>query len=845
MDKKNIRLTVQLNRVYFQADPKEEGGSFWAAVNFAYVHKGDCAPLLPDKLNSGYITVTGNYYEIPHYGQSIDIIVERLDEAHPKYGIQYKLKRIVTEVDFSNAASVKTFLLTVITQKQYEALVEADVNIGEALKEENVSELCKAKGIKETTANKIIRRFKEKEARASIIEALEGIAIPPSVITKLESIVTSDEALIDIIKNHPYMLIEMVNGVGFKTADKIALSRGMDEGNVERIEAFVKYYLFKLGEEGQSYISAAELTNIIFSELGSRKEIYREIKDKDGNVIDNNISLALSNLQERKEVVVEDSESKSERRVYLTYYRDLEAKISNEIKRLLSYTPEFKEGIEEEWDKAITLQEEQQQWEYTDEQREGIKTALKNNLVLITGSAGSGKSSVVSGILTCLENKTIAQCALAGKAAARLQEATGRPASTIHRLLEFKGTQFARSRNYPLDQDVIVVDELSMINGELFYSLIQAIGNGKRMILLGDMAQLESIGSLNIISDLFNSSIIPKVTLTKIHRQAQDSGILSSSLKVRDKKPIFEKNFNGKKSIGVKKDMEMQITSTNEGLLERVIETFKKEFESSIVGRDINKIQIITPLKKRGGVSAEKINNEIQELYNPLRPGETELLVSEYTDAAEDGTPIKSSICFRPRDKVICIKNFYGIEKFVEEKNQLATYAKDDIFNGWVGTFEGMEKTFICTNEDETQKIRVTSSYLKENRFTLELTFPQIRGPYEVGVFTFPFIEGKVMIPKAEIGEYFSLGYASTVHKMQGSEYPVVIGAIDGYLPPFMGTKELLYTLITRAKDRLVLIGRSATISRCISTSFVSNKKTFLLEFLNKEEKVEPLKFIE
>lgn len=833
-DKQNIRLTVELNKVYFKSEPKIEDGPFWAAVNFKYTHTGDCTLFLPLQRNNGYITVVGNYYEIPSYGEKLDIIVARAEEDHPKYGPQYTLKRVNSAIDFTDTASVKAFLMSIITPKQYKALLETGINIGEALEKGDVESLCQAKGIQAITANRILERFQSRKDRAVIIEALDGIEVPPSVLDKLERLVRNDRAIINIIINHPYRLIDMIDGVGFKTADKIALSRGKGKDDPERIEAFIKYELFKLGEEGQSYINAAELTNLIFTELGTRKEIFKEYYDETGTVIDNNINRAFEALQKQKSVIVEEASSKSERRVYLAYYHDLEAKISNELKRLMACETKASYLTDDKWLDKVKEQEEKQGWEYTEEQKEGIKTALENNVILITGNAGSGKSSVVSGILACLEEQRVAQCALAGKAAARLQEATGRPASTIHRLLKFQGGAFERNENNPIPSDLIIVDEISMINGEIFYALIRAIKPGAKLIMLGDTAQLESIGSLNIISDLFKAKSIPKVTLTQIHRQSQNSGILTNSLKVRDKKQIYEAGFTGIQTLGKNKDLELHIARTNEKLLEDIVETFKKEYSSALVGEDINKIQIITPMKKRGPVSAVRVNNKIQALYNPPREDEEEIKVYEYSEVNENHEEIKIYTHFRPRDKIMCIKNFYNVDT-VEA-------GVDDIFNGWVGTFKGLCSTFVCTDKEGVKKIRVTAENLEKNEIYIMENYPKIAGPYMAGIFSFPFVECDILIPKEEIANYFSLGYASTVHKMQGSEYPCVIGAIDSYLPPFMGTKELLYTLITRAQKKLVLIGHSNTIKRTIGTSFISNKKTFLAEFLDKEGKTDIIK---
>ena len=457
---------------------------------------------------------------------------------------------------------------------------------------------------------------------------------------------------------------------------------------------------------------------------------------------------------------------------------NLEEQICGHLKRLLNSENKFQF---EDWEKILEEQEKKQGWQFTEEQRQGIELGLKNQVCFITGGAGTGKSSLVAGILSVLRNYTFAQCSLSGKAAARLKEVTGEEGFTIHRLLQYTPKGFVHNELNPLFYDIIIVDELSLIGGEIFLSLLKAVRKGTKLIMLGDMGQLESIGSMNLASDIFHSVKIPMQELTKIHRQAQKSGIITTSYAIRNSKEIFENRFTGQKVVGELEDMILDISVSKDNIKETILEYFKEYYDSDLVNQDIMSIQLISPTKERGDSCVYNLNNAIQEILNPEEFSKNQIQKKIGTDKMH---------WLREEDKIICMSNNYDMS--TTDGNTV------DIFNGWTG---------------KILKIDIDN---------------------DQALIYFPLINSIVIFKSLkELAETISLGYAITCHKMQGASAKVIIGAVDYSTPPQMLTKELLYTLITRAEKMCILIGQNKAITKAIQSSGISHKKTFLKEMLD------------
>lgn len=726
----------------------------------------------------GQVTVVGEFTEPIDDSKVYSILGKQ--KIHPQYGVQYELLYINEEIDLKKLNNQKAFLKTFLTDGQIEEMYKLYDNPLDIIANHDVDKLVKVHGVGNYIANCIISRYEDNKDMSKVYIELNDYGLTPNFIQKLVKTYKNPNTLVDMVKNNPYQLTYDVDGIGFLTADKIALKGGISEKSVERIKAYIKYFLQQEGEDGNSYITAGELVANIYNAFDGKENIVETYYDNDGNPMGNNIGRAIEELTESGIITVEDNPNKSRRRVYLTEYWNLEQEISSHLQRLMKAENHFNYG---DWRSKVEKLEEKQGFKFAPEQLKGIELGLKSQVCLISGLAGSGKSSLVSGILASLDEYEFAQCALSGKAAARLQEVTGKSGCTIHRLLAYNpGAGFMYNQENPLPYDIIVLDEISLVGGYIFLSLIKAIRDGCKLIMLGDMGQLESIGALNLAADIYNSETVPTVELKEVHRQAAQSGIITSAHTVRNQIQLFEDNtWEGVEVLGELQDMILDVTLDRDTVRFRAIEYFKKYYESELVNKDIMKIQLISPVKERGESCVFNLNTDVQSIVNPIAENKNKIKIKVSKD---------KFFYIQEGDKVMCIKNNYRTTDL--------NGGEQPIFNGWTGIV-----TRIWDN---------------------------------AVVVDFPLAGGEVMLMMKDAKEQLVLGYASTVHKLQGSDSPVVIGVLDYGTPPSMLTCQLLYTLITRAKKRFILVGQNGAIKRAISSDYVSTKRTFLKEFLDGRE---------
>ena len=605
--------------------------------------------------------------------------------------------------------------------------------------------------------------------------------LTPNFVMKTVNTYKNPDKAIWTVKHKPYDLIKDMSGVGFLKADEVALKIGIKKSDKERIKAFILWYLREEVENGNSWVLAKELNYALYNTLGGPNEII-EYYDKEDKT-KNNINQSIQELDEAHLIHIEDNEDKAQRRVYLMRYWNLERKIAYHLKRLQSAHNNFSYSNFEE---KICRAEEKQGFEFTQEQKDGIKLGLDNQVCLIAGLGGSGKSSLVTGILAVLSQYDFAQCALSGKASARLQEVTGKDGMTIHRLLmwDHESGGFYYNKDNPLPYDIIILDEVSLVGGEIFLRLVEAIKTGAKFYMLGDPGQLEAVGTLNIAFDLLDSCEIPSVELKEVHRQAKKSGILTTAYDVRNQIQVTSNpNFEGIIKRGENEDMILDITDNREDNKNIVLEYYEDLLSSELVKDDVNNIEVISPVRERGDCSVFNLNKELQDIANPWYPGMPVMKI--YKKNTEGGK--EASFDIRINDKVMCVKNNYKLES----PGGTPTY----IFNGWTGTVSDIQDDYI--------------------------------------IVYFPLAETKyVVIPKGKVKTHIELGYACTCHKFQGDQSPIIIGVIDYSTPPQMLTSQLVYTLLTRAKKKCVLVAQNRALQKAISTDYVSHKRTFLPEML-------------
>lgn len=424
-------------------------------------------------------------------------------------------------------------------------------------------------------------------------------------------------------------------------------------------------------------------------------------------------------------------------------------------------------------------------YKYCFEVPSGMLVLRREGRIFVTGN--TGKTSIVSGMLDVLRGYSFIQGALAGKAGARLAEVTGEDGHTIHRMLGFNPRGgYKHDSDNPLIEDIIIIDELSMVGADIFKDLLKAVKNGAKLVMLCDIGQLESIGMGNVAVDIIQSGVIPVVNLTQIHRQAEKSAIISTSLKVRKGEQIAHRE--GHTTLGELQDLVIDIHKEREGLKHKLIETFKEEYEK--VDRDVMEIQVVVPMRSRGELSTESLNAELQQICNPEK---SDFLFGEGKD--EDGSDEITITLSKDVKKTLRVG-----DKVINNKNNYLTKNREGevtpVFNGDTG-------------------IVVRVDHDKEE---LQIDFIRI---------------GIILIPFTSIRD-IDLAYALTCHKCQGSEYKSVLVGLD-YSAYMLLSREWVYTAITRAQEHCVLIAELGALQQAIQTSSSMNKQTFLQQFLKEE----------
>lgn len=709
------------------------------------------------------------------YGTTYKVFC-KLAETHEIYGDTYGLIYISKCIDISSKDKQKEFLKNVLNENLVEKLFDEYDDVIKLLENRDVKSLMKIKGIGNQVALRMIDEYEESKDYSSIYMELGQLGFTHTFIKKLVDFYKSPDTVIDIVKNNPYDLLR-VEGIGFKKADEVACKVGITQYDIRRIKGFLLYYLNDQGEAGRSYLNYQDLMKALYDTLGFVPE---EI-----------INATAKQMIDNKDVVVLDNGSK----IALKKFYDLEKNIMNELFRLQiglvkvvendsdkvnsihdDYIPKsFNIG---NWETITENVEEKQGFMFTDEQRAAIKLSLDNHVMALTGGAGVGKTSTANGICSLYSGYNILACALSGKASVRITEATGLPASTIHRALGYQNGEFMFNKENKLAVDIVLIDEATMINGTLFLSLLEAIPTGAKVIIMGDVQQLTPIGNCQVFADILDSNVLPVVKLSKPHRQALRSGIIPTSIKISNQQQIFDGNYTGNAIIGELEDMELDISGkgNDESISDKIIKHFQVELEKF---HDIMEVQICVPMRLRGELSCYNLNSKIQSIYNPKLSNcnEIEIFLEKKNDEAK-------KYIIRAGDKVINTKNNY---KCINSEGETTP-----VFNGNMGIVKEIEKNGMCT-----------------------IDF--------IGI-------GEVIFTKSDC-KNLELGYACTVHKLQGSGFCSTIVGLDNssYI---MNNSELLYTAITRAKKYCVLIANNYAVVKSIQTKEVKTKQTFLKDML-------------
>ena len=608
--------------------------------------------------------------------------------------------------------------------------------------------LTQIEGIGAAKANLIAEAFQEQRELQEVMLFLQQYGVTPNYAVKIYK--RYGQETIRLIQENPYRLADEIIGIGFKIADTIAKRMGIDPRSTYRLMCGLKYMLMQSNLEGHTYTLREELLRETAKLLEVEVPLLEEPL----------MNLALSN-----EVQLENLEDQIV--VFGLAYFFAETYV---CKKLIELAKIEIPAVGENIDESITKMEENEGIILAENQKHAIKEAAQNGVSVITGGPGTGKTTTINSIIRMFEmnNLSIVLGAPTGRAAKRMSEATGREAKTIHRLLEYAyaeidlGMAFGKDDEEPLAADVVIIDEMSMVDILLMKALLRAILPGTRLILVGDVDQLPSVGPGNVLRDIIESNIFKVVKLDKIFRQAEESMIIVNAHRINK----GEYPYTNQKE----KDFYFISKKTQENIAE-TIQALCKERLPKFNGFDpIKDIQVLTPMKK-GIVGMLQLNNQLQSILNPKAP---------YKEEKE----MKEKI-FRVGDKVMQIKNNYNLKwKKTEDEGE-----GEGVFNGDMGYIQDID------SEDREMWILFDDDRL------VKYDFSQL--------------------------DELELAYCITIHKSQGSEFPVVVMPVS-WGPPMLQTRNLLYTAVTRAKKLVVMVGQEGCLKNMVDNHRITRRNTGL-----------------
>jgi len=591
--------------------------------------------------------------------------------------------------------------------------------------EEQPELLIEVEGIGRVRVERIKKSWQDQKEIKNIMLFLQGHEVSTSHATKIFKTYGSES--IAVVKENPYRLADDIWGIGFKTADVIAEKLGIGKDKFIRLRSGILYALSKLSENGHCYAVREQLI-----------ETAEKLLCVDGAELEITLDEML-----RMEDVIRDEEA-----IYLPPFYFSEVGCAKRLRKLMKGCRRIVLDGE-----AVAGQIQAQPGVIYDEiQLEAIRVAVSSKVMVLTGGPGTGKTTTTLGII-CAYQRAGCQVILAaptGRAAKRMSEAAGMEAKTIHRLLEYKPPEgYQRNEEKPLEGDVLILDECSMIDIMLMYNLLKAIPEHMALIMVGDTDQLPSVGAGNVLKDVMASGCIPVVRLSRIFRQAQGSRIILNAHRINKGEAIDMRG--GKDS-----DFFFASEETNEGIVERLVKYCTENLPRYYHADPLRDIQVLTPMQ-RGTVGAANLNQVLQEAMNPQGPALR-----------------RGGVCYRVRDKVMQIRNDYDKE----------------VFNGDIGTIRRVD--------------------LEDREVTVDFDGREVA--YDV----------------TELDE-LALAYATTIHKAQGSEYPIVVMPFS--MSHFvMLQRNLLYTGVTRAKKILVLIGEKKAVFYAVRNGRMAERNTRLAE---------------
>lgn len=691
------------------------------------------------------ITCVGMFHSL-EAGENVELTGEYTE--HALYGRQFKADS-VRVLPPEDVVSIRRYLGSGAIKGIGEALAERIVKkFGEdtfRIMEEEPERLVEVKGISERIARQIAEQVEEKKELREAMIFLQRYGISNTLAVKIYD--TYGAGMYGILEENPYRLAEDITGVGFKIADEIAAKVGIHTDSDYRIRSGVLYVLLQGAQEGNVYLPMELLLQRAAELLGLTAE---------------QIEPQVMNLMMDKKLVIKEKDGQKAVYAMSYYYAELNcARMLHDLNVSMGESGGLLPAEEQKLTERISKLEKRQQIELDDLQRKAVLESIKNGLLILSGGPGTGKTTTINTMIQYFEEEgqDILLAAPTGRAAKRMTEATGYEAKTIHRLLELGGpgetdhinakVSFERNEENPLETDVLIIDEMSMVDIHLFQSLLKAVTVGTRLIMVGDVDQLPSVGPGQVLRDLIESGCFPVIMLQKIFRQAGESDIVVNAHRIRRGEEIRMDNKSRDFFFLQRNDVNV--------IYKHMVQLITEKLPRYVNATPFD-IQVLTPMRK-GALGVETLNQILQEYVNPPAPGKAE------HDCG--GT------LFRQGDKVMQTKNNYQLEWEVVSKYGIPIDKGLGVFNGDMGTIRQIDEygQSVTVEYDEGKRV------------------------------TYPF----------SAMDEVELAYAVTIHKSQGSEYPAVIMPLLGG-PRMLMNRNLLYTGVTRARDCVTILGSAGTV---------------------------------
>lgn len=678
-------------------------------------------------------------------GENLEITGEYVE--HPSYGFQFKANSFkVVEPD--DLLSMERYLGSGAIKGVGEALAKRIVKrFGKdtfRVIEEEPERLVEVKGISERIAQQITDQMIEKREIREAFLFLQKYGITNTLAVKIYE--KYGMGMYGILKENPYRLAEDIQGVGFRLADEIAEKIGIHTDSDYRIRSGILYTLLQASLEGHMFLPMRVLVRRSADLLQVPEEAIRA---------------QIQNLHMDHKVVVKKTTDEPEVYAFSYYYAELNcARMLRELNVLME--SELLDSEEKRIETILQRILKEQGLELDELQKNAVLECVKHGIMILSGGPGTGKTTTINTIIRYFdeEGMDILLAAPTGRAAKRMTEATGYEARTIHRMLEINGgmedgsrARFERNGENPLEADVVIIDEMSMVDIYLFQSLLEAVSVGTRLILVGDVDQLPSVGPGQVLQDLIESKGFPTVMLKKIYRQAGESDIVMNAHRINMGQKIALNNKS--------KDFFFLPRNDVQVIYKHMIQLITEKLPRYVEAQPYD-IQVLTPMRK-GSLGVETLNEILQRYLNPADPSRKE-------HAAGDRI-------FREGDKVMQIKNNYQLEWEIVSQYGIRIDSGSGVFNGDIGTIRRIreESSTVQVEYDEHRLVEYTFSQLDE----------------------------------------IELAYAITIHKSQGSEYPaVLLPLLSG--PKMLMNRNLLYTAVTRARKCVTILGSQEVVDGMI-----------------------------